>query len=113
MPVTANHFKNISDLIQYLNDLEEKVNVLEQQNSALRTSIDEINTRNREMVEFLKESWPKTSLFHRSFWVRALTVFGHNLVIQLIIGVVLFILYMLLLAPVIAQLIQQATLPVP
>jgi hypothetical protein len=112
MPITANHFKNISDLVQYLNDLEEKVNILEQQNSALRTSIDEVNTRNREMVEFLKESWPKTSLFHRSFWVRALTIFGHNLVIQLIIGAVFFILYLLLLAPFVAQLFQQVTMPV-
>ena len=40
--------------------------------------------------------------------MRALVIFGHNLVIQLIIGVFLFILYLVLLAPVIANLLRQA-----
>jgi hypothetical protein len=107
MPISPNQFKSMNELIQFLNDLEQKMNVLEEQNAALRTSVDELYVKNRNLVDFLKDSWPKTSLFHRSFWVRALVIFGHNLVIQLIIGLVLFILYLILLAPVIAGLINQ------
>jgi len=107
MPISANQFKNMNELIQYLNDLEQRINIVEEQNLALRTSMEELSGKNRELVEFLKETWPKTSLFHRSFWVRALTIFGHNLVIQLIIGVFFFILYLVFLAPVIASMLQQ------
>jgi hypothetical protein len=107
MPISANQFKNMNELIQYLNDLEQRINIVEEQNLALRTSMEELNGKNRELVEFLKDSWPKTSLFHRSFWVRAWTIFGHNLVIQLIIGVFFFILYLVFLAPMIASMLQQ------
>ncbi len=109
MPISANQFKNMNDLIQYLNDLEQRINVVEEENLTLRTSLEEVNGKNRDLVEFLKDSWPKTTLFHRSFWVRALTIFGHNLVIQLIIGALLFILYLALLAPLVASLINQAS----
>ena len=113
MPISANQFKNMNELITFLNDMEEKINVLEQQNIALRTSMDDLSTKNRDLVQFLKDSWPKTSLFHRSFWVRALTIFGHNLVIQLIVGVILFIISLVFLGPVFAQLFNQATGLVP
>jgi hypothetical protein len=86
---------------------------LEEQNGTLRASMDDLSTKNRELVQFLKDTWPKTSLFHRSFWVRALVIFGHNLVIQLILGVILFLLTLLFLGPVIAQLISQGTGLVP
>lgn len=109
MPISAEKFKNITDLVHYLNDLEAKLGVLEEENKALRNSIDDMSQRNRDMVDFIKASWPKTSLFSSSFWVRALSVFGHNLVIQLIIGVLLFIVYLLLLAPIIAQLLGGAS----
>ncbi len=108
MPISTEQFKSINDLVRYLNDLEEKVNVVEEENHALRTTIEDMSQRNRDLVDFIKSTWPKTSLFHHSFWVRAITVFGHNLVIQLIIGVVLFILYLVILAPVIAQLLRSA-----
>lgn len=108
MPISANQFKNMNELIQYLNDLEQRINVVEEQNLSLRTSMEELSGKNSSLVEFLKDSWPKTSLFHRSFWVRALVIFGHNLVIQLIIGVILFIIYLAFLAPAIASLLRQA-----
>ena len=107
MPISANQFKNMNELIQYLNDLEQRINILEEQNLALRTSMEELNGKNRELVEFLKDSWPKTSLFNSNFWVRAWTIFGHNLVIQLIIGVFILILYLVFLAPMIASMLQQ------
>ncbi|MBI4927940.1 MAG: hypothetical protein HY835_09245 [Anaerolineae bacterium] len=107
MPISPTQFKNMNDLIVFLNDLEAKVNVLEEQNMILRNSLDEMADKNRGLVDFLKESWPKTSLFHRSFWVRALTVFGYNFVINLILSVILFILYLLLLAPMVASLLGQ------
>lgn len=113
MPISAEQFKNIHDLVHYLNDLESKVNLLEEQNSALRTSLEEMSTRNADLVAFLKENWPKTSLFHRSFWVRALTIFGHNLVIQLILGALLMILYLAILAPVLVQLFRQMSGSLP
>lgn len=109
MPISPNQFKSMNELIQFLNDLEHKIDVLEEQNAALRSDVEELSNKNSNLVQFLKDSWPKTSLFHKSFWVRALVIFGHNLVIQLIIGVFFFILYLVLLAPLIARLITQVT----
>ena len=108
MPISADQFKNMNELIAFLNGLEEKINVLEEKNAALRSSVDELSTKNRDLAQFMKDSWPKTSLFHPSFWVRALTVFGHNLVIQLILGVILLIILLILFGPTIAQLMSQA-----
>ncbi len=113
MPISPNQFKNMNELIQFLNDLEEKTNQLEEQNVALRTSMEDLSTKHRDLVQFLKDTWPKTSLFHRSFWVRALVIFGHNLVIQLIVGVILTLIALLFLGPVIAQLVSQGTGLVP
>jgi len=113
MPISANQFKNMNELIQFLNDMEARINVVEEQNAALRASMDDLSGKNRDLVEFLKETWPKTSLFHRSFWVRALVIFGHNLVIQLILAVILFVISLIFLGPVLAQLFSQTSGLVP
>jgi hypothetical protein len=103
LPISPNQFKSFNDLIVYLNELEEKINVLEQENLALRNSMDQVADKHRGLAEFIRDNWPKGGMVSRSFWVRALTVYGHFFVIQLIISILLFICYLVILAPIVAN----------
>jgi hypothetical protein len=102
MPMSY-QFKSMNDLVDYLNQLERRINDLEVENSDLRAKITSIDSRSLDVIAFVKEHWPKTGMVSSSFWVRAITVYGHYFVIQLLISILLFILYLLVLAPIIAQ----------
>jgi len=107
MPITVSQLKNINELVEYLNDLEAKIRVLEDENSALRSAMEEVSSTNRSVVNLLRQEWPRTGLVSRSFWIRALTVYGHFFVIQLIVTAFLFVGYLIFIAPVIARFINE------
>ncbi len=90
-------------LIDFLNQLERRITDLEAENSSLRAQINAADNRSLDVIEFVKEHWPKTSLFSPSFWVRAITVYGHYFVIQLVISGLIFILWLAVVGPAIGS----------
>ena len=107
MPMSY-QFQSMNDLVDYLNQLERRVNDLEVENTDLRAKLTSIDNRSLDVIAFVKDHWPKTGMVSASFWVRAITVYGHYFVIQLIISILLFILYLLVLAPIIASTLSSA-----
>jgi hypothetical protein len=87
-------FNNMNELTSYLNAMEDRVKILENQNEALKQSIP-------ESLANAARALPRTRLLSRSFFERALTVWGHNFVIQLIISLVLLcvVLFIIMLVP--------------
>lgn len=107
MPITVNQLRNVNELVEYLNDLEAKIRVLEDENTALRSAMEEVSNSNRNVLNLLRQEWPRTGLVSRSFWIRALTVYGHFFVVQLIVTAFLFVGYLIFIAPVITRFINE------
>lgn len=96
-------FKSMNDLVDYLNQMETRLASLETENADLRAKYENVDTRSLDVIGFVKENWPKTSLVSKSWWVRALAVYGYFFVINLIISVVLGILSMVIFGSMIAS----------
>ncbi len=100
-------FKSMNDLVEYLGQLETRLSSLETENADLRAKYQHIDTRSLDVIAFVKENWPKTSLVSSSWWVRALSVYGYFFVINLIISVILGVLSLLIFGSMIAGAINQ------
>jgi hypothetical protein len=106
MPIPL-QFKSMSELIDYLAEVERRMDHLESENAALRSQLETVDTRSLDVIAFVKENWPKTGLVSKSWWIRALSVYGYYFVIQLIVGLILFILYLVIIGPIIAAALRQ------
>jgi len=91
-------FKNMSELVEYLGNLEERLKKLEIENENLqaiaspRETVREIV--NEEAIErVVLDYLPDTKLIHPSFLKRSFAVWGHFFVANLIISIFFFILY--------------------
>lgn len=92
-------FKNMDELVEYLGELEKRVESLEMENNDLRAIVstkDKINgaTINQAILSYL----PPTGLISFSFLRRAFAVYGHFFVANLIISVVALLIYLCLAA---------------
>jgi hypothetical protein len=103
----------MNDLVDYLNQLERRINDLEVENSDLRAKITSIDNRSLDVIAFVKDHWPQTGLVSSSFWMRAITVYGHYFVIQLFIGILMLIVYLLVLAPIITSALSSLLQTIP
>jgi hypothetical protein len=103
----ATQFKSMNELVDYMNQVEHRISVLETENDTLRTQLHTIDTRSLDVIAFVKENWPQTGLTSNSWWIRALTVYGYFFVINLIITVVLGIFSMLIFGSMIASALSQ------
>jgi hypothetical protein len=106
MPITY-QFKSMNDLVDYLNQMETRLASVETENADLRARYQHIDTRSKDVIAFVKENWPKTSLVSKSWWVRALAVYGYFFVINLIVSAVLGILSMIIFGSMIASALTQ------
>lgn len=88
MPLPT-QFKSMNDLVDYLDDLERRIRTLEEANNDLRATMQTVDTRSLDVIAFVKENWPKTSLVSKNWWVRAFAVYGYFFVINLIVSLVL------------------------
>jgi hypothetical protein len=104
---TPFQFKSMNDLVDYLNQMETRLATLETENADLRAKYQHIDTRSLDVIAFVKEHWPKTSLVSKSWWVRALAVYGYFFVINLIVSIILGILSMLIFGSMIASAMSQ------
>jgi hypothetical protein len=104
---TQFQFKSMNDLVDYLNQMETRLATLETENADLRAKYQHIDTRSLDVIAFVKENWPKTSLVSKSWWVRALAVYGYFFVINLIVSIILGILSMLIFGSMIASALSQ------
>jgi hypothetical protein len=105
MPMSY-EIESMTDLVSYLDILERRINDLEVENSDLRTQMNASERRGLDVIAFVKENWPRTGLVSPSFWMRALTVYGHFIVIQLVISILLLILGLVIFAPSLAEMIK-------
>jgi len=90
-------FRNMNELTDYLSELETRLVTLESQNNALRNALSQVKHRAEAQSFKTERGLPETGLVSDSFFVRAFTVWGHYFVAQLIIGIPIFICYMIFL----------------
>ena len=94
-------FKNSSELLDYLNVVEQRLKALELENHRLRSiAPPKIEVDTNLISQHVDNALPQTNLISPSFFKRAFTVWGHFFVAQLIIGVIFAICYFCLLATV-------------
>lgn len=87
-------FSNLNELTAYLTQLENRVALAESDNKAQREIVERMAGENKALADFIRERIPKTTLFSRSFMLRAFTVWWHYFVAQLIIALGVFALVM-------------------
>jgi hypothetical protein len=88
-------FSNMNELTTYLSTLENRLTTLESENKSLRSAIGEMKHKAAAQTFKTERGLPETGLVSDSFWVRAFTVWGHYFVAQLIIGIPMFICYLI------------------
>ena len=87
--------KNLNDLNNYLKILEDRIAKLESQDQEIKSAINDVNQDLQDCID-MEVDMPSTNLLSRNFFTRAFAVWGHYFVAQLIIGVLLFFIYLAL-----------------
>ena len=106
-----NLFKNMNDLTEYLEKLEERIRILEEENEKLR-ALPPVrgNIDGNVISTYVSHYLPRTNLINPGFFKRAFTVWGHffvaNLIIGIIVGVAYACLMMVLFGSIFGNLIQ-------
>ena len=90
-------FSNMNELTDYLSTMETRLATLESENTALRNALGQVKHKAAAQTFKTERGLPKTGLVSDSFFVRAFTVWGHYFVAQLIIGIPIFICYLIFL----------------
>lgn len=89
-------FSNMTDMLTYLDALENRINALESENRLLKERLEQSRDERLMISAEMERFLPKSGLFSTSFWRRAFTVWGHYFAAQLAIGIVMFFVYLLL-----------------
>ena len=79
-------FNNLNELTAFLNAMDERIKTLESRNESLQRYVTELGGDAQKML-------PKTSLLSSSFIQRAMAVWGHYFVAQLIISIPILCIY--------------------
>jgi hypothetical protein len=90
-------FQSMSELVDYLKDLERRVSMLEDENLDLKKEMTTVSGDSMELVKYVKGNLPGSMLFSPRFMSRAFAVWGHYFVAQLMIGVGVVIVYIVLM----------------
>jgi hypothetical protein len=85
----------MNELTNYLTQMETRLATLESENTALRNALGQVKHKAEAQTFKTERGLPETGLVSDSFFIRAFTVWGHYFVAQLIIGIPLFICYMI------------------
>lgn len=94
-------FRNMNELVEYLDQLEKRIVVMQNQiddlkieNGNLRGLVQRQPVLDIEPAPLPDQSLPKTLLLDKGFFTRAFAVWGHYFVAQLIISLVFLALYL-------------------
>ena len=90
-------FRNMNELTNYLTTMETRLATLESENTALRNALSQVKHKAEAQTFRTERGLPETGIVSDSFFIRAFTIWGHYFVAQLIIGVPIFICYMIFL----------------
>ena len=92
-------FRNLTELSSYLERLEARVSGLEADNANLRHQLKQTQASRFKTERGL----PDTALVSDSFFSRAFAVWGHYFIAQLIIGVPIFLCYLIVMFTVLSN----------
>ena len=87
----------MNELVAYLNALEERVNVLEQENHQLRLRMPQPDLTENMITKTVTRAIPKTQIISHNFLSRAFAIWGHFMVANLMVGFVFSIIYLCLM----------------
>jgi hypothetical protein len=102
-PTQPPAFRNMNELTGYLSALENRLATLESENKSLRNALSDVKHKAAAQSFRVERGLPATGLVSDSFFIRAFTVWGHYFVAQLIIGVPLFICYLIFFFTMMSQ----------
>ena len=106
-PASPN-FRNLNELTTYLTRLENRLIALETENRNLKSSLSRLGQQaSTPTFKTEEDRLPDTHLFSDSFLVRSFTVWGHYVVAQLIIGIPIFLCYMIIVLSAVGEMINQ------
>ena len=88
-------FRNMNELASYLSAMETRLATLESENKSLRNALYDVKHKAAAQSFKVDRGLPDTGLVSDSFFTRAFTVWGHYFVAQLIIGIPMFICYLI------------------
>ena len=90
----AQPIRNVKDLVVLLTDLQARIEVLETENRSLKADLARKITK-KEITAILAQldqfRLPKLGLFSDSFFLRAISIYGHWFTANLIVSVILTI----------------------
>lgn len=91
--------RNVKDLVTVLGQMYTRMAILEAENAALRADLEKTATK-RDVVQMIAKvetlNLPKSGLFSDSFIVRAVSIYGHWFVVNLIVSIIFGFLWFLL-----------------
>ena len=88
-------FHNMNELTAYLSGMETRLATLESENKVLRNALGQVKQSAAAPNFKTERGLPNTGLVSDSFLMRAFTVWGHYFVAQLIIGIPMFVCYLI------------------
>jgi len=91
--------RNVKDLVTVLGQMHIKMSTLEAENVALKAELEKTATK-RDVVQMIAKvetlNLPKSGLFSDSFIVRAVSIYGHWFVVNLVMSIIFGFLWFLL-----------------
>jgi hypothetical protein len=94
----------MNELTTYLSAMETRLATLESENRSLRNALGDVKHKAAAQSFKVDRGLPDTALVSDSFFTRAFAVWGHYFVAQLIIGIPMFICYLIFMFTVMSNL---------
>lgn len=106
-------FKSMTELVEYLGNLEGRVRALETENANLRAiEPKHENLDGNAIAKSVLRALPQTNILSYGFFQRAFAIWGHffvaNLIISIIVGIAYTCFVMVLFGSVFGNVIRQA-----
>ncbi len=90
-------FSNMTEMLSYLNNMENRIIALESENRILKERTDTANRSDRlAFQQEIDRYLPRTNILSSSFISRAFAIWGHYFVAQLVIGVGMAFIYLII-----------------
>ncbi len=98
------NFSNLQELSDYLQKQEQRIQALEKANAELISEVKKRFVHKDDLASAIDFFLPKTGFFSRNLLVRSFSAWGHTLIAQLIVSVILGAIYGLVFLLILAKL---------